>query len=228
MSSPSRANLSLFDILGYSGWMMNADEALSKKVEMLKKLNGALSAIIKNRKSSIEINYHNYADNILLWTPGESEGGLEYLLFITSFVFSFLLHVGLPLRGAVNHGEVYFSNNEAIYTGPALVEAHQCQGLQRWLGVVICDPVEKKYGEPFLKKSAFLVKEDISFKSDSGEVIRKKWCLNWPRVGTAVPQSYQDHLCNMADLSFLENRAGGQDKDKYPQTIAFFKKRMSA
>lgn len=223
----SKANLSLFDILGYSGWMMNADELLSKKVEMLKKLDGALSAMIKYWKNSIEINHHNYADNILLWTPDESEGGLEYLLFVTSFVFSFLLHAGLPLRGAVNHGEVYFSHDEGIYTGPALVEAHQCQDLQRWLGVVICDSVKKKYGEPFLKKSTLLAEEDISFKSNSGEVIRRIWCLDWPRIEAAVPQSYQNHLCNVDDLRFLEGNAGALDKDKYSRTIDFFVKRTA-
>lgn len=214
-------NLILFDILGYSSWMKNPNEPLDVRIDLLKKLRGSIDAVRRKRVLDIELFSHFYADNILLWTTDETVNGARYLMFYGSFLISLLLHAGTPVRGAITCGEAYMSHDEMIYQGPPLIEAHEMERSQKWLGCVIGGSTLDKFGDD-ISGVEYATKYDVPIK---GDVKKKYYVLDWPRIDKYIPQWCHSHLCNVEDLEYLKERAPNEVKERYDSTIDFYNAR---
>ncbi len=229
-----KSHLLLLDILGYSRWMKNEKDLLVDKVILLKKLMATLNVLEKERSKNIPLYSHFYADNILLWTEDYSFQGVEYISFYGSFLISFLLHVGLPVRGAIASGDIYLSKEEMIFQGPPIIEAHEEGESQAWMGVVITKSTESELGANCLDSSEYIVKYDIPFKRNSvlrrclGPEIKCCYTLDWPQINKKVPKWCIKHLCALEDINYLKNNAPRNAKKYYDRMCKFYNCRIMA
>jgi hypothetical protein len=111
-----------------------------------------------------------------------------------------LFEFGLPARGAAGFGEFHADTTNSIFCGKALVEAHEVAESQEWVGLSICNSLEK-YVSALV--DSFSVKEfsrgvfggDWSMIRPDWEVIRydvpsktgpvSRWVVNWSTAWNA-------------------------------------------
>lgn len=221
---PTKVILSLFDFLGYKNWFTINGKNLMAIIDMLRISNKACLALLDHLRFAHKIQFHNYADNILFWTTDVSESATDHFFLINSFVFNLLMNADRPLRGAISIGEAYFSSNDNIFTGRPLIEAHEFERGQNWLGVTLCDSIELTYSSRFLQRSKYLVRHKVPCKKNTA---RNRWVLDWPSLLPHIPESYHEHACSLDDLNRLEENAPKDAKEKYFNTRKFYLKRMS-
>lgn len=90
-----------------------------------------------------QINFHMMSDSVIAWTNGSDLASLVALCQFTSVYLSMSLTLGLPHRGAISIGEIQVHSfpingtNQSNVVGSGLVNAHNLEAGQQWMGCVI-------------------------------------------------------------------------------------------
>ena len=66
-----------------------------------------------------------YADTFVLYSKSDDKENLKCLEDAYRFFFLHFIFHGIPIRGAISHGEFYIDESEGIAVGKSFVEAHQ-------------------------------------------------------------------------------------------------------
>lgn len=164
--------LLLIDILGFSQLVKTkgADEILSvinKALEAFnrwERLNGAFKTIY-------------FSDTFLFYQEPQGYGDWAFLdsYAIGSFILTTLLAEGIPARGAISFGsfEVHNDNSEKhqIYFGTALVEAHEAEQAENWIGITILPSAWKLYEEKNPGTIAAFQREKVWLLREADQVL---------------------------------------------------------
>ncbi len=78
-----------------------------------------------------------FSDTILYFTKDTSfDSFFDLLIASTDITQIFALHT-FPLRGAISCGDVLFDEQNNILLGKAIVNAHEAESSQKWMGTII-------------------------------------------------------------------------------------------
>jgi hypothetical protein len=84
-----------------------------------------------------------FSDTILVWTAPvrfEDEGHVAQVLAFSKTIADLVLHgfiSGLPLRGAIAYGECLIDESKHLFVGQPIIDAHELEAQQEWIGVAI-------------------------------------------------------------------------------------------
>ena len=111
---------------------------------------GSHQSLFRNpRRRSVGYTQHMFSDSIILVANEDTDiSCLELLLYVWRLEQLFLA-AGMPLRGAVEYGEIYSNPVSGIALGKALSEAYRTEAEQDWIGICVNKSVTERYPEIF-------------------------------------------------------------------------------
>lgn len=190
--------ISLFDILGYSSWIMEENDlfkvvATHENMKKMIKIN--TEGYINHSLGKPIIAVFSYADTFLIYTNELSDTGFEALIAACHFMFLAAISYSLPIRGATACGEFYVS--EDLITGKPIIEAYEQERKQDWIGCWITDgcidKISREARQAFLNNGE-IVEYPIPFKDDA---VKEVYAYNWIH-----------HIFNgTIDLNYLETKS---------------------
>jgi hypothetical protein len=133
--------VALLDVLGFRGLV----GALSSDARLDAYLN-AVSSSFHTVQRPDRVRLVLYSDSIVMTTETNSERAFRVLLRSCSLLFSGLLQAGVPVRGAISHGPYQSEHSEGstFIAGRPIVEAHDLERKQDWIGVMLAPSVLSK------------------------------------------------------------------------------------
>lgn len=148
------------------------------------------------QKSLINLNVSNINsilmfDSIVLWSKDNSENDLIDLLAVIQFMLSSHLFFGLPLRGAVSYGELYFQDlqissgsviKHSVLVSPAQIYAMSLEKNQEWSGCVLDEFVVARCQEANIDldnhKSISITKYPVPMKKGEMDLYALIWGIS--------------------------------------------------
>lgn len=139
-----------------------------------------------------------FSDTVLLWSKFDD---FRYPAFcsLCARLICEALEVGMPLRGAIAVGQASLDRTKNIFVGLAVVEAHDVENAQAWLGVSFA-PSAAKLLQSFDPR---LVLAYAHHRKDGNEQLVEGAVLDWPRVWR---ENYKNDLVSV--LMKLQDRIG--------------------
>jgi hypothetical protein len=146
----SRRFVACADVLGFTELVRNTSlHTLAKAYEAM--LQDAFEACRSQAMSTsdgpesvkqfdYEIGHAVFSDTILLWSePIGVDGSFDvdgwHFLMSIAFVFTAALRTGFPLRVGIGFGECVIRPKQNVFLGNAILEAHDAERSQDWVGV---------------------------------------------------------------------------------------------
>lgn len=191
----------ILDILGYGRLMHRKPrevvtvineflQASNRNYPVQKDLDRYASWSGKTKSPAIE--YLHFSDSLLIWLSwDESSPDLfktpEQLLctvsYATSLMLSYLVSVGIPLRGAIGYGPIYVSKDPLFFTGKELYETMRLERRQAWAGVALHVSAEKiiRYEE----NNPFWVEYEVPMSDDCAPY--PQFAIDWVSPLLASP-----------------------------------------
>lgn len=145
------------------------------------------------QKSQVNLNVANINsilmfDSIVLWSNNDTESDLIDLLNVVRFMLHSHLFFGLPLRGAVSYGELYFQDlpvsafsiiKHTVLVSPAQIHAMSLEKTQEWSGCVLDKSIVAKCQEAEIdldnNKSFLVTKYPVPMKTGEMELYALIW-----------------------------------------------------
>ena len=101
------------------------------------------------RRGSSAYTQHMFSDSIILVANTDTEISCLELLLYAWRLEQLFLAAGMPLRGAIEYGEIYSNPGNGIALGKALSEAYRTEAEQDWIGICINESVTERYTQIF-------------------------------------------------------------------------------
>ncbi len=79
--------------------------------------------------------YQIFSDTILIWSAGSGGEHIQNFLQSCCCLVAASIRVGLPLRGGVAFGECLMDPPGGRYVGKAIVDSHETEKIQEWIGI---------------------------------------------------------------------------------------------
>jgi hypothetical protein len=142
----SRYAFAMFDVLGFSNWVENADlqtildayQALIEKAVTRPNEKGGLSAVQTPEGSIFAVigppHYAYFSDTILLWCPLMPPLVDDFVGRCSDLICE-ALAMDIPLRGALTLGDAVLDSKSNIFIGKPIVEAANLEKGQNWIGL---------------------------------------------------------------------------------------------
>ncbi|MGD0229543.1 MAG: hypothetical protein ABSC19_04185 [Syntrophorhabdales bacterium] len=133
------------------------------------------------------VQWHQYADTVLLYLPLSPEGPLsspaqviESMAYACSLFVAKSVCLGIPVRGAIAYGQYLVHQNPRILLGKPFLEAHKLEGEQQWAGVALCQSAIVQAGD--VTAHRWLRKWNVEICEKTTQEITEKELLvvNWP------------------------------------------------
>jgi len=201
----------LLDILGFSELVKTRG-----KTEVLSTINEALKAFDRWESLNKSFKTIYFSDTFLFYQVDKGYGDWAFLdiYAIGGFILTALLAKGIPARGAITFGDFEVvdceSEKHQVYFGAALVEAHQAEQREGWIGITI----QPSAWHPFEAENAGRVntfqEEKVWFKREDGILLLNPFIKikNW----------YVYDLIGEIDVPYCE-----WDRPDFPNEILAFK-----
>jgi hypothetical protein len=210
--SPNKVYLAFLDILGFSNFIKENThqdavniynnlfrvgiQLASAKVaqtirgkSFFQNVDGK-EGMVKPILENVRIRSIVISDTVIFWTESDSLIDFSELTVTVWQAMNFLFSAGLPLRGAITHGELTFAGGQLPdnplmlqyqLIGKPLVEAAELEKKQTWAGCVI-HPNVISNGPHLLKNLSFfeenghIIKYNVPMKNNSHE---EMYAINW-------------------------------------------------
>lgn len=145
------------------------------------------------------------SDTVMLWS---SENEVNYLIIAVANLVNLGLAFGIPLRGAIAHGECILEMNRRIFLGYPIVEAVEAEKCQEWVGIGVLLSAATR-----LKENPAIVQYPVPLKSSySKSSISHAVAWHWAE---GIPNGPEIRLRRMMDMADDDNKV------KYQNAIDF-------
>jgi hypothetical protein len=133
--------VALFDVLGFServeqhGARGLLDSYVEKVLQAASPFQDTLGLIL-------------FSDSIVAYTADDKTESFEQVTSFASELLYTLILSGVPVRGAVSHGEIVGSDNREhgnFIAGRPVIEAYRFESQQQWIGVVLTPSVHQRF-----------------------------------------------------------------------------------
>lgn len=183
--------LAIFDVLGFSARMKDQKidamfslyQAMIDRVIAKEPMRCLGARDVGDGKKcpvlfSADIRYAYFSDTILLWMPLEKLLAGPFVQRCADLVCEALM-LQVPLRGAIALGEVVIHKATGMYLGEPIIEAHDLEEAQEWIGVAFAT---SGIWNPFIAELSpiQIIEYEIPVK-DGKEKLSTPLALDWPR-----------------------------------------------
>lgn len=183
-----------------------------------------------------EIEYEIFSDTVVLWTRPidlgvQAQADFPLPVFFLDCIREMLLEGftdGLPLRVGIGYGDSIMERSERIYIGRALIDAHETEQTQDWIGAAFhrnCIDALKRWQDCFhnLRFQGLLVAYVIPCKPTNNAKCpsygKLEWSMDWLLEWRRKFES-ADHVKQHFDVQ--KSKATGGAKKKWERTLKFF------
>jgi len=131
-----------FDMLGMSALAKRDPDLAWQKLTALarardERLHLGIERLDTKELIADQVRSFIFSDTLVAFSKGDTPNDALALLVLTTEVFTRALHYCIPLRGGIAHGRFDFNLELNLFSGPALVDAHDLGESSQWLGVVV-------------------------------------------------------------------------------------------
>lgn len=162
----------------------------AQNFKVLAKTNGVLADVQQKA-----INFHVLSDSLIAWTNDTKVESLTILCQFAATYLSMTLSLGLPHRGAISVGEIQLielplnGNLQTNVVGSGVVNAHNFEVGQEWMGCVVDPACMKKLSETeihefFRLDKCPVVQCDPPYKNDAR--YKSDLAINWTLFETPL------------------------------------------
>lgn len=166
------------DIMGFKDMVMrNSHEKIYKMLDEFSKDRSSLETpnIPDYERDSMKT--VSFSDSIVIFTKNDSQKCLELLTFASSWLFAQAIKAGIPLKGAISHGEMSVNISRQIFFGQPLIDAYLLEEDIAFYGIVIHNTLEKilnQFSETLIGKDKYA---DFLIPFKSGKI--NHYILDW-------------------------------------------------
>ena len=160
--------VALIDILGFSEGILRHNLQT-----FFHEYNKSVHDVLSTPEAQ-NLEYIVFSDTIVIYTHYSNKKSFLSLVRACSLLFVSLLKIGLPLRGCISHGKFHLQKNPngVIIAGEPIIDAHDYEQKQNWIGIMISPKVIEKIPfpqDPTIKRY-FLIRrcEKIPFHENGG------------------------------------------------------------
>jgi hypothetical protein len=224
--------IAFLDILGFKELIENnSHEKVVESYKEIFKLNyfRSFGIFLENPaldKDDAKLNSIIISDSILVWTDEANNNSFLKLIMVVKALLYSSLEAGLPLRGAIDIGElseitieelnVYNNRTAPVILGAGLTKAYKLESPQQWSGCI----VSPECIEAFIKLSSNVTIKDLEeigillpykVPLKSGK-LNEFYTLNWPQTtlekqlsNESIRASFKEHN-KIIDVWDVENK----------------------
>lgn len=143
--------VALFDVLGFSDRVFrNGTDGLDSYIDPVVEIAGTLS----------ELGLILFSDTVVLFTSDDTDGAFDAIIKASSQLLHAFIFRGVPVRGAIAHGEFVRSDHSqhgTVIAGRPIIEAHHYEVQLQAVGVMLAPSViermEQLSKRPLLKSA---------------------------------------------------------------------------
>jgi hypothetical protein len=197
---PQVRYVALCDVLGFTQLMQKYDiQTLAKQYDDMLREAKASCLMVKRYPSPkpwIAERYRAgavaFSDTILLWSDCDSKErdvSGSFFSYIAG-VFSIALKMGFPLRIGIAYGECVINPEAGLFLGKPVVNAHQTEQAQDWVGIgchrsCFDSPGSKNLSMSYLDgwQCGPLIEYPIPIKTEYSKIVEAKHSIDWPFWG---------------------------------------------
>jgi hypothetical protein len=95
--------------------------------------------------------HYLFSDSLILVSNADTDDSFLHLLVYVWRLMQVCLAIGMPLRGAIEHGEIYARPEKNVFLGQALTNAYLTEEKQQWMGATIGASAARRYPDLFAK-----------------------------------------------------------------------------
>jgi hypothetical protein len=170
-----------------------------------------------------------FSDTFLFYSPPNSNLPFNTIDWVGNLLANIIQTGICPFRGALAYGEFWADEDNRIYAGGALLEAHQYAEAQDWIGFVVAPSAlsqirTRAIPEVILRPRYQKVKVPLKSKcgGNQPEMTNELYAL---RFGNYQKLGQDNCLKSLQSLKEQANQAGSGPSviSKYEQTIRFLK-----
>lgn len=127
--------VALFDVLGFSERVVR---------DALHGLDAYIRTVTDMTEPNRNIGTILFSDTVVLYTFDDSDHSFHAITVACSRLFHGLVLAGVPIRGAVSHGDFVRSENDAhgtVIAGRPIIDAHHYESRLQWIGIMLAPSV---------------------------------------------------------------------------------------
>lgn len=135
--------VAFFDILGFKELVMrnshkNIYETLYKIAQERHKLENMSNEHDFDLEDFIDSDIYivNFSDSIIIFSKNDDINNFNYFNFIVTYLFSYIIDLGLPVKAGIAHGEISVNKEAQIYFGQPIIDAYLIEEDVNYLGIV--------------------------------------------------------------------------------------------
>ncbi len=201
------------DIMGFKDMVMrNFHENIYKMLEKLSKDRATLEATkLPSGYEPDSIKTVSFSDSIVIFTKNDSKECFELLTYAASWLFGKAMQTGIPLKGAISHGDMSVNISRQIFFGQPLIDAYLLEEDLSFYGIVVHNTVENFINQnpKYLVGKVKYIDCLIPFKS------RKinHYILNW--ISAILGETEIEKKNNALDLMRMQREQTSGSPRKY-------------
>jgi len=221
-----------FDMLGMKYLTKQNPDLAWKKLSALsnakaKRLTLEIQRLDTKESIKNQISTFTFSDTIIAFSKGSTENDVLSMLILMTELFTYSLHLSIPLRGGIAHGRFCYDYDLNLFSGPALVDAYSLGESAQWLGIVLDNNTAEavsslQNGKPFGSKTIVLP-WDVPCK----DCKIRRMVVNWPASHRntytgPIPITAEDFYAPFESLYGPYSSLMPNDAAKYLNTVDFF------
>ena len=134
-----------FDIMGFKDMVMRDSHInIYNMLDEFSKARKSLeSPNIPDTYGNDSLKTVSFSDTIVVFTKDDSKECLELLTFAASWLFGKAIQTGIPMKGAISHGDMSVNIAGQIFFGQPLIDAYLLEEELAFYGIVIHNSAEE-------------------------------------------------------------------------------------
>lgn len=192
------------------------------------RLSLGIQRVDTNEVIADQIRTFTFSDTVVAFSKGSAENDALAMVLLMTELFTYGLHLCIPLRGGIACGRFAFNFDMNLFSGPALVDAYELGESAQWLGIVLDENTANAFSRLPVGRSlgskGSVVTWDVPCKDGSS---RRQSVVNWPEshrnaYAGPVPLTVEDFYAPFEPMFGAYEQLRPDVAAKYVNTVAFF------
>lgn len=213
------------DVLGMSRLIgRSTGEAWDLLLDLAEATESSELPLTTDTRASLTERY--FSDTILIRTQSDNIESLHAITARSLEIFCNALRAGIPLRGGIAHGSWIESEkgDRDIFTGQALLYAHDIGEAQQMLGIALCAKSSARFAtHPFSFSNGLSAVFEYDVPEKRGTCLRA--VIDWPAIcrlePTTMPHGSGREVANLFTTMGCYDSLDERARRKYDNTASF-------
>jgi len=174
-----------------------------------------LTKDVLNLKDTLDSYF--FSDTIVVYTRKSGKKAFNHLIRFAEILFTHMIHLKIPLRGAISFGEFYVNTRKHIFIGKAFLEAHRYAEEQDWIGLIITPSAQSVALDDKNYVPYRLCFYDVPFHNNKSKKLLTLCLEEHPKFPDVIHKNLSELRDTQIDQSI---------KEKYNKTISFIDQKI--